>query len=524
MTRSTEALRAAIRRRLAAFAERRVVRRLWDGDPTVWTDDPHTPELADRLGWLTVGPLMAGQAQSIQQFGEEVRAGYDRVVLLGMGGSSLAPEVLWRVFGRRTGFPVFQMLDSTHPHAVRAVADGGDLERTLFIVASKSGTTVETASFFEYFWALTGGDGRRFVAITDPGTVLERIGRERGFRRVFLSLPDIGGRYSALSPFGLVPAALMGIDVAGLLERAETMAAKCGADVAEADNPGCSLGVLMAEAALAGRDKLSFVLSPRVATFGLWAEQLIAESTGKAGKGILPVVSEPAAARPRYCDDRIFVGLSVEGDRFEALDDRLHAAEAAGHPCGKLTLADPYDLGAEFFRWEFATAVAGAVLRINPFDQPNVAESKENTKRVLAEAGRVPPPSEPRRSRVVSFLDGVKKGDYVCVQAFMPPSDETDAKLADLCAALRDRVDAVVTMGYGPRYLHSTGQLHKGGPTTGHFMQIVAPVTRDETIPGAGYSFGQLLMAQAQGDQEALTARGRPVVRVADPAELLEVM
>ncbi len=524
MTISTEALGAAVTGRLAEFAEAKVGRRLWDGDPTVWTDDPRVPELVDRLGWLTVGTSMAAEVQSITQFGEAVRDAYDRVVLLGMGGSSLAPEVLWRVSGRRTGFPVFQMLDSTHPHAVRAVADGGDLDRTLFVVASKSGTTVETSSFLEFFWSLTGGDGHRFVAITDPGTVLERLGRERHFRHVFLNPPDIGGRYSALSLFGLVPAALMGIDVSRLLERAASMAGQCGAQVPEAESPGFSLGVLMAEAALAGRNKLSFVLSPRVDTFGLWAEQLVAESTGKAGKGILPVVSEPAAARPRYGDDRIFVGISVEGDRSQALDERIRAVEGAGHPCVRLTLADPYDLGAEFFRWEFATAVAGAVLRINPFDQPNVAESKENTKRVLAGAGTVSRPSEPRRSSVVSFLDGVRRGDYVCVQAFMPPSDATDAKLADLCNALRDRVEAVVTVGYGPRYLHSTGQLHKGGPANGHFVQVVEPVTRDEAIPGSAYSFGQLLMAQAQGDHEALMARGRPVVRVADPAELLEAM
>jgi hypothetical protein len=350
---------------------------------------------------------------------------------------------------------------------------------------------------------------------------LEQLGQEKGFRRVFLNPADIGGRYSALSLFGLVPAALMGIDATLLLERAEAMAQEC---TIGSDNPGALLGALMAEASLAGRDKLTFVLSPRIGHFGLWAEQLIAESTGKQGKGIVPIASEPATARPRHTGDRLFVAMTLDDDHSDAVSARLNEIEAAGYPLARLVLSDPYDLGAEFFRWEFATAVAGSVLGVNPFDQPNVAESKQNTKQALSGSGGRHRLSGPRRSRVVSFLDGVRPGDYISVQAFIEPTDEHDSRLARLCSALRDRVDAAVTFGYGPRYLHSTGQLHKGGPATGHFIQVMDQSDVDAVIPGAEYSFRQLLTAQADGDLEALAARGRPVIRVSDPADLMELM
>lgn len=524
MTSAAETLRTAVTGRLEEFANSRLVERLWSRDPGVWGGDETTAELTDRLGWLTVGDVMAAEVEPLRSFAEEIRRDFDRVVLLGMGGSSLAPEVMWRTFGRCEAFPAFQMLDSTAPNAVRLVDGGGDLSRTLFIVASKSGTTVETMSFYHHFWARTRGNGSQFVAITDPDMSLEQLGRERSFRHVFLNPADIGGRYSALSLFGLVPAALMGIDVATLLERAQGMAAECAPGTKELANPGVALGVLMAEAALAGRDKLTLVVSPGVESFGLWAEQLIAESTGKEGKGIIPVASEPLRARLRNCEDRLFVAMSLRGDDSEAFENRLLDIEGAGYPLARITLADPYDLGAEFFRWEFATAVAGAVLGVNPFDQPNVAESKENTKRALSGAAAAHRPSGPRRSRVVSFLDGVRPGDYVNVQAYMAPSAENDSRLASLCGAIRDRVDVAVTVGYGPRYLHSTGQLHKGGPATGHFIQVMDPFADDVPIPNAEYSFGQLIAAQAQGDFEALTARERPVVRVNDPTDLLELM
>jgi glucose-6-phosphate isomerase/transaldolase/glucose-6-phosphate isomerase len=376
-------------------------------------------------------------------------------------------------------------------------------------------------SFFRYFWGRTGENGGQFVAITDPGMSLEQLGREVGFRQVFLNPADIGGRYSALSLFGLVPAALMGIDITLLLERAEAMAQRCAL---ASENPGALLGALMAEASVGGRDKLTFVPSPRIGQFGLWAEQLIAESTGKQGKGIVPIASEPATERPRYTDDRLFVAMMLDHDHSEGVTARLHDIETAGNPLVRLVLSDPYDLGSEFFRWEFATAVAGAVLGVNPFDQPNVAESKQNTKQALSEpAGLLRPPG-PRRSRVVSFLGGVRPGDYISVQAFIEPTDAHDSRLASLCSALRDRVDAAVTFGYGPRYLHSTGQLHKGGPNTGHFIQVMDQTDVDAVIPDAEYSFRQLLAAQADGDLEALAARGRPVIRVSDPADLMELM
>jgi len=486
------------------------------------------PELNARLSKLS-DDLRAGRVDRaalfwLRVFADEVRQEFDRVVLLGMGGSSLAPEVLWRTFGWQDGYPALHMLDSTVPGAVQNVDGGGDLSGTLFIVASKSGTTLETMSFFRHFWKRTGGDGRQFVAITDPGTSLERLGNEKSFRRVFRNPPDIGGRYSALSLFGLVPAALLGIEVVTLLERAQAMAHRCSPDGSVEDNPGAVLGAMMAEAALAGRDKLSFVLSPGVSSFGLWVEQLVAESTGKNDKGIIPVVCEPPDAQLRCSADRLFIGVSLDDDRSEAFDRKLQAIETDGSPLTRIELADPYDLGAEFFRWEFATAVAGAVLGVNPFDQPNVAESKENTKRVLAGGGSPTEHAGPRRSRVGSLLEGVQQGDYVSIQAFMPPSEENDDRLAALCAALRDRVDAAVTLGYGPRYLHSTGQLHKGGPKTGHFFQVVVPVENDLGIPEADYSFGRLMAAQAQGDYEALRTRRRPIIRVADPTDLLELM
>ncbi len=524
MRSSDETLETRLASRLGKLAADETIRRLWNRDPSVWGGDAETPELSDRLGWLDVGTSVTGQLVLLGTFADEVRQQFDRVVLLGMGGSSLAPEVLWRTFGWQDGYPALHMLDSTVPQAVLSVDGGGDLDGTLFIVASKSGTTLETMSFFRHFWKRAGGNGAQFVAITDPGTSLERLGSEKRFRRVFLNPPDIGGRYSALSLFGLVPAALMGIEVDTLLERAQAMARRCGPDVPVEDNPGTVLGATMAEAAMVSRDKLSFVLSHGMGSFGLWIEQLVAESTGKNGKGIIPVACEPPEARPRFCTDRLFVGMSLEGERSGAIDRRLQAIDAEGSPLTRIELADPYDLGAEFFRWEFATAVAGAVLGVNPFDQPNVAESKENTTRVLAAGGSAAGHAGPRRSRVVSLLDGVEEGDYVNVQAFLPPTEENDERLASLCAALRDRVDAAVTLGYGPRYLHSTGQLHKGGPKTGHFVQVVVPVEQDLEIPGADYGFGRLMAAQAQGDYEALVARKRPIIRVSDPTDLLELM
>jgi len=511
----------AVAQRLVELERADVPKRIWGRDPTVWKPDPGTPEISDRLGWLTVGEMMAQQVQPLAAFAEEIRREFDRVVLCGMGGSSLAPEVLWRTFGRRTGYPALAVLDSTDPRAVTAALAGGDLERTLFLVSSKSGTTQETDCLYRYFWERAGGRGAQFVAITDPDTPLARLAGDRGFRRTFLNPKDIGGRYSALSYFGLVPAALIGIDVGQLLHRAHRMAEACAAWVPARQNPAAWLGAILAEAALAGRNKATFVLAPGIGGFGLWVEQLIAESTGKEGKGILPVAEEPLGPPDVYGPDRLFVALTLagEGGADDGTEARLHALTAAGHPVVRLALEDRYDLGQEFFRWEFATAVAGAILGINGFDQPNVAESKQNTKDVLA--GKQPPAPPATAAELDRFLAAVRPGDYLALMAYLPPTPQNDRRLGAIRARLRDRLKVATTLGYGPRFLHSTGQLHKGGLPVGHFLQITERPDRDVTIPGMPYTFGQLEAAQAEGDLRALRGRGRPAVRI-DGLGLLE--
>jgi transaldolase/glucose-6-phosphate isomerase len=513
------ALEAAVTVRLDASDVAQLPKRIWARDPTVWKDDPDTPEIRDRLGWLTVGEAMAQQVKALAAFAGEVRAEFSRVVLCGMGGSSLAPEVVWSTFGAAPGHPSLHVLDSTDPRAVRQ-AGQGDLARTLFIISSKSGTTQESDSFFRYFWERTGGRGSQFIAITDPGTPLEQLARERRFRRTFLNQTDIGGRYSALSFFGLVPAALIGVDVDTLLHRAHRMAEACAACVPALENPAARLGALLGEAALAGRNKVTFVPSPGIASFGLWAEQLIAESTGKEGKGILPVAGEPLGPPEVYGEDRVFVSMVLAGETDAGVEARLAELEQAGHPVVHLKLDDRADLGQEFFRWEFATAVAGAVLRINPFDQPNVAESKANTKAVLAK-GSTPSPAA-SAAEMEKFLAAVRPGDYLAIMAYLPPTPENDRQLAAIRLRLRDRLKVATTLGYGPRFLHSTGQLHKGGPPVGHFLQITERVVDELPIPGVPFGFGQLEAAQAEGDLVALRARGRPAIRVDDPGLLAQ--
>jgi transaldolase/glucose-6-phosphate isomerase len=514
-----QAVDSAVVLRLDAIDAAQIPKRIWYRDPTVWKDDPNTPEIRDRLGWLTVGKAMAQQVKTLNAFADEVRAEFSRVVLCGMGGSSLAPEVLWRTFGAAPGYPSLHVLDSTDPRAIRQAEQGGDLAKTLFIISSKSGTTQESDSFFRYFWERSRKRGSQFVAITDPGTPLEQLAGQHGFRRAFPNPADIGGRYSALSFFGLVPAALIGVDVETLLHRAHRMAEACAACVSPLENPAAWLGGVLGGGALAGRDKATFVLSPGIASFGLWAEQLIAESTGKEGKGILPVADEPLGSPEVYGEDRVFVSMVLAGETDPEIESRLAALESAGHPVIHLRLDDRYDLGQEFFRWEFATAVVGAVLRINPFDQPNVAESKANTKAVLAKGS--PPSPAASRVEVERFLAGIKPGDYLAIMAYLPPTPENDRRLAAIRLRLRNRLEVATTLGYGPRFLHSTGQLHKGGPPVGHFLQITERPKEDLPIPGERFSFGQLEAAQAEGDLVALRARGRPAIRIEDP-RLLE--
>jgi glucose-6-phosphate isomerase len=505
---------AAVERRLEVLERDGVISRIWTGDPTVWTDEPSTPEIANRLGWLDLGTRMPWQTGALTSFAHEIRASFDRVVLCGMGGSSLTADVLWRTFGRRDGYPELAVLDSTDPRTIAALNADGHLEKTLFVISSKSGTTNETISFYRHFWKLAGGAraASQFVAITDPGTPLATLARERGFRRTFLNPPDVGGRYSALSYFGLVPAALIGVEVAELLDDVYRMEHACASRVTPHENPAARLGAALGEAALAGRDKATFVLSPGVSSLGVWVEQLLAESTGKDGKGIIPVVGEPLGEPGAYGEDRLFVAMTLESERDVETDARLEALEAAGHPVVRLALRSRAELGGEFFRWEFATAIAGAILRVNPFDQPNVAESKRNTQEVLATRPELPPPAT--RDRVEAFLEGIPPSHYLALLAYVRQSPRHDRQLERIRVALRDRLGVATTVGYGPRYLHSTGQLHKGGPPTGHFLQIYDPAADDLPIPDMPYTFGGLKAAQAEGDRLALARRSRPVVRI----------
>jgi transaldolase / glucose-6-phosphate isomerase len=444
-----------------------LIDRIWERDSTVWTG----ADEAKWLGWLDEPKRMNERVSEIVEFADQVADdGLDAIVLLGMGGSSLAPEVLRRTF--RT--EAFHVLDTTHPAAIRSLEALIDVERTLFISASKSGSTLETRSHTDYFWERAGKRGACFVAITDPGSELERSAKERGFRHVFSGEPTIGGRYSALSPFGIVPAALMGVDVARLLANAERMMELCRQD---SGNPGYELGREIGTGWQDGRDKVC--IAETDGSFGLWAEQLIAESTGKQGKGLVPAPGE-----------------SPDGP------DRQLA---------KPQVADPYAVAGEFYRWEFAVAVAATYLEINPFDQPDVQAAKDKTNEVLASGDT--PDVEPEGS-VESLLAQAEERDYVCVQAFIEPSEENDRRIEDLVRKLRRRSGLVVTHGYGPRYLHSTGQLHKGGPNTGLFLQVVDDPGEEIPIPGKPFGFARLIRAQAAGDYASLKERGRRVARI----------
>ena len=526
---------AAVVARLSRFADERFAARLWDADPTLWRpdDEHHQRLIGGALGWLTVFEDVRDQIEGLYEFVGEVRAaGYRHAVLLGMGGSSLAPEVITRVLGVQRGFLDLSVLDSTDPAAVGAAEAEVDLERTLFIVASKSGGTTETVSFHSHFYERLrelDGDhaGHHFVAITDEDTSLQGQALEQDFRAVFVNPSDIGGRYSALSFFGLVPAVLAGIDLERLLDGARRMAAACAADVPPGENPALVLGAQLGELALAGRDKLTLVTPSRLAPLGAWVEQLVAESTGKEGTGILPVDLEPLGPPEVYGDDRVFVAVGLAGEPLDA--ERLAALEAAGHPVIRHELAEPHDIGGEFLRWELATAAAGAVLGIDPFDQPNVQESKDNTKALLrayAESGELPADAakgerfafpvhdDSLGGALAALLELAVPGEYLAIQAFVAPDPAVWDALQRLRSGLRDRLHIATTLGYGPRYLHSTGQLHKGGPERGLFLQVIGHDPHDVAVPGQSYTFGVLKRAQARGDLAALRSRGKPALRV----------
>ena len=505
---------------VADLQRRDVIGRIWRTDHTVWKPDPG--EITNRLAWLTVSDTMSEEVSSLGAFAREVReSDFRHVVLLGMGGSSLGPEVLRQTFGSAPGYPELIVLDSTVPGRVRAVTECVDPGRTLFLVSSKSGGTIEPNSLYAHFRRLveqaTGKDeaGRNFVAVTDPGTSLGRLAREQEFRRTFLNPPDIGGRYSVLSYFGLVPAALMGTDIEELLYRADCMREGCVPFVPAHDNAGAWLGAAMGTLALQGRDKLTIVTSPSIGSFGLWAEQLIAESTGKEGKGVVPVAGEPLVATSSYGDDRLFVYLRLEGDDNSDIDAAIDAIESSGQPVVRLALRDKYDLGGEFFRWELATAVAGSVLGIHPFDQPNVQAAKDMTESVLQQfdtLGELPPADT--AASVSQLLSVVRPGNYLAIMAYLRQTPELDCALSSLRREVVERYGVATTSGYGPRFLHSTGQLHKGGPPSGLFLQLTAEHGQDLAIPGQPYTFGVLANAQALGDLRALQGLGRRVARV----------
>lgn len=528
-------------------------RRLHERDATLWTADAEAAAAIEaRLGWLDAPAHFTMQIPALEQFGEDARSdGFAAAVVAGMGGSSLAAGVLRDVFGSTPDWLELRILDSTDPAAVAAAVDDLDPLATLFIVATKSGTTTESLAFQADAWervhaalaAHGAGDespGALMAAITEPGHSLDSIPHHDDLREVFLDPPDIGGRYAPLTYVGLVPASLIGIDLDPLLGSATAMLEACTA-LDPGSNPGLALGLAIGTLARAGRDKLTFVADPEIAAFGRWVEHLIAESTGKDGLGIVPIVDEPLGAVDGYARDRVFVRLSLEGSAGPAepvastVDATIAALEADGHPVVRIALTDPMDLGGEFVRWEIATAYAGAILGIDPFDQPDVEDTRERARRILAgheehrpaesplvdggltlraDAGLERHPGDDAIGFLARHLARARAGDYLALQAFIAPTPGRDAAIARIRRLLRDATGHATTAGYGPRYLHSTGQLQKGGPPTGWFLQLTADHPVDRPIPGRSATFGRLIDAQALGDLGALEARGRPIVSV----------
>lgn len=537
-----DSVKAAIKR----MENEEWIRRIWSKDPTLWKDDEkHQEIIRNSLGWLTVVEHVIENADELAAFSRRVRDdGFTHAMLLGMGGSSLCPEVFRRTFRKRDGFPELHVLDSTDPATVKSFEERVDLPHTLFIVASKSGTTTEPLMFYKYFFNRMReikGDraGENFVAITDPHTLMESMAKGDNFRRIFLNPPDIGGRYSALSYFGMVPASLQGIDFKGLLDGAERVMQACLPAVPAEDNPAARLGAILGTLANASRDKLTLSIAPEIASLGLWIEQLIAESTGKEGKGIIPITGEPLGPPSVYGSDRLFVHIAV-GAPDEESDAKLRALEAAGHPVVRRRLHDLLELGGEFYRWEMATAVAGAIIGINAFDQPNVQESKDNTKRLLEvykHDGSLPEQELGAEGRgliaycdaetitelgsglsldefVTAHLKRADAGDYIAMLDYIQETPDHEDLIQAIRTHLRDAMRVATTTGYGPRFLHSTGQLHKGGPESGVFIQVTADNAMDVPLPGEAFTFGVLKQAQALGDFQSLTLRHRRAIRL----------
>jgi transaldolase/glucose-6-phosphate isomerase len=532
--------KAAVEKRLSRLQQDQFSARLWRKDPSLWKKDPENQKtIRQGLGWLHVAEKMEEHLDALSGFASGIRAaGFRKVIHMGMGGSSLAPLAFQRIFPTGdNGIPLI-VLDTTDPQTILRIEQESSLSETLFIVASKSGTTAEPLAFGEYFYnkvrALKGEKaGGNFVAITDPGTPLVQLARDRSFRRIFLNFVDLGGRYSALSYFGLVPAALMDLDISELLIRALRMKHSCDSCVPSQENPGVVLGAGIGELAKRGRDKVTFLMPESISTFGMWLEQLLAESTGKEEKGLLPVTSESLGPPSVYGKDRLFVYFRLQEETNRGIEDGIAILTRAGHPVVTIQMDDLLDIGQEFFRWEMATATAGAILGINPFDQPNVQESKENTNHLLDEvgqAGRLSEPDPNLREDLLQFYGGGKgknpaeylrtffakaqPGHYIALHAYLPEKPEIHQRLQTIRTRLRDVFHLATTLGYGPRFLHSTGQFHKGGPNTGLFLQLTADDSEDTPVPGTSYTFGIFKRAQALGDLKALQEHGRRVIRV----------
>ena len=524
--------RATADEAVASLQGRNAVSRIWSRDHTLWSDDP--TEIADRIGWLDVASSMLGEIDDLTAFADDVRRdGIDHVVLLGMGGSSLGPEVLSQCLGQRDGFPELIVLDSTLPSRIRTVVKTIDPARTLFLVSSKSGATIEPNMLYKFFKRLVedavgpNDAGSRFVAITDTGTPLDDLAERDGFRRTFRNPSDIGGRYSVLSYFGLVPAALIGLDLRALLNGAVSMQSACGPDVRAYSNPGAWLGAVIGSLALSGRDKLTILTSPSLAPFGLWAEQLVAESLGKSGNGVVPIVGETTGSMELYGDDRHLVYLKLAGEHSD-IDALAETLALRGHPVIRYELQDLIELGAEFYRWEFAIATAAAVMGIHPFDQPDVQRAKNLTGKALDrfESDGLAPDLSPHGS-LSHLVSGAKPGDYIAILAYVERTPETDHALDRLRSALTARCRVPTTLGYGPRYLHSTGQLHKGGPDNVAVLMLTAPHKMDVQIQGEKFTFGVLADAQAASDLHALKSAGRraaSTVLQGNQAEAIEAM
>ena len=503
----------------------RLNERIWAHDATLWQGDPEA--IGERLGWLHVGDTMQQHEGCLLQFAEEVQQeGFTDTVLLGMGGSSLGAHVLGQVARIGGNHPRLHVLDSTVPSAVHALAGEVALDRTLFIVSSKSGGTLEPNLLYDFFRSMAERElgakdsGRHFIAITDPGTPLAELAGQEGFRRLFLNPPDIGGRFSVLSLFGLVPGAIAGVVASHMLDHARRMAHSCATSSSAAANPGAWLGAYLLGCVRTGRDKLTFITSPGLGSFGLWAEQLLAESTGKNGKGIVPVVDEPFAPPECYANDRAFVYIRLKGDSNQESDRHARLLVEAGLPCVTFTLKDGDSLGAEFFRWEYATAVAGALLSINPFDQPDVQSAKEATDRVLAEyvsAGTLPTIGP--RAGAVERLRDLRAPAYLALLAYFHETAGINSVFSEFRRRTVVARRTATTLGYGPRYLHSTGQLHKGGPDSGFFVILTTRQMEDAPIPGRPYGFDVVSQAQATGDFRALSQRGRAVLHIELPSE-----